>query len=54
MRVFQVTGLKSLGKVGTHIFLKKRILEKIYNLMHFEIVCILKCIKKISRKPKKF
>ena len=30
--VFQVTGLKILDRVGTHIFF----LEKIYNFMHFE------------------
>ena len=31
LSVFQVTGLKILGRVGTHIFF----LEK-YNFMHFE------------------
>ena len=30
--VFRVTGLKILGRVGTHIFF----LENIHNFMHFE------------------
>ena len=31
--VFRVTGLKILGRVGTHIFF---LLEKFYDFMHFE------------------
>ena len=30
--VFRVTGMKRLGRVGTHIFFS----GKIYNFMHFE------------------
>ena len=33
MSVFRVTGLKVLGRVGTHIYF---FLEKKYNFMHFE------------------
>ena len=34
--VFQVTGLKILGSVGTHLFFYYFFSGKIYNLMHFE------------------
>ena len=34
--VFRVTGLKILGKVGTHIFLNIFFWEKICSFMHFE------------------
>ena len=42
--VFQVTGLKTLGRVGTHIFLNIFFWKK-YNFMHFERQrTMLKCI----------
>ena len=34
--VFPETGLKSLGRVGTHIFFKYFFSGKLYNFMHFE------------------
>ena len=34
--VFRVTGMKILGRVGTHIFLNYFFSGKNYNFMHFE------------------
>ena len=36
INVFQVTGMKILGRVGTHIFFFFFFQEKKYNFMHFE------------------
>ena len=44
--VFRVTGLKILGRVGTHIFLIIYFSGIKYNFMHFERqFCLSKCIK---------
>ena len=36
INVFRVTGLKSSGRIGTHIVFNYFFLEKMYDFMHFE------------------